>query len=213
MSLGLWILAWLSFILLISTYKWVHFLLVFLDLGYLTQNHFYSSMHLPASFIISFFNTWVMFNYINVQHFIIYSSVEEHLGHFQFLAITNKAAINIVEKVSLWWSRSTFRYMPRSSIAGSWGRTICSFLIECQIDFQSDCTSFTSTSNVGVFSSLYLASNMLLLEFLMLVIRCKGLFWFAFPWWLKTWITSLRASQSFEISLLRNLCLAEYPIS
>jgi hypothetical protein len=54
----------------------------------------------------------------------IYSSVERHLGYFQLLAITNKAAINIVEHVSLWYSDASFRYMLKSSIAGSSGRTI-----------------------------------------------------------------------------------------
>ena len=33
--------------------------------------------------------------------FCIYSSVEGHLGSFQLLAIINKAAMNIVEHVSL----------------------------------------------------------------------------------------------------------------
>jgi len=38
-SLGLWIVAWLSFILqLISNYKWVHTMFFFLGLGYLTQD-------------------------------------------------------------------------------------------------------------------------------------------------------------------------------
>jgi hypothetical protein len=35
--------------------------------------------------------------------FLIYSSVEEHLGCYQFLAIMNKAAMNILEQVSLWY--------------------------------------------------------------------------------------------------------------
>ena len=34
--------------------------------------------------------------------FFIHLSVEGHLGCFQFLAIMNKAAMNIVEQVSLW---------------------------------------------------------------------------------------------------------------
>ena len=33
--------------------------------------------------------------------FCIHSSVEEHLGSFQFLAIINKADVNIVEHVTL----------------------------------------------------------------------------------------------------------------
>ena len=50
--------------------------------------------------------------------FLTHSSVEEHLGCFQFLDIGNKTAMNIVEQVSLWFGRALFGYMPRSSIAG-----------------------------------------------------------------------------------------------
>jgi hypothetical protein len=48
----------------------------------------------------------------------IHSSVEGHLGCFQFLIITNKAAMNIVEQVSLWDVGASFGYMTRSGIAG-----------------------------------------------------------------------------------------------
>jgi hypothetical protein len=34
--------------------------------------------------------------------FFIHYSTEENLGWFQFLALTNKAGMNIVEQVSLW---------------------------------------------------------------------------------------------------------------
>ena len=43
--------------------------------------------------------------------FFIHSSVEGHLGCFQFLAIMNKAAMNIVEQVSLWDGGASFEYM------------------------------------------------------------------------------------------------------
>jgi hypothetical protein len=46
------------------------------------------------------------------QIFYIHSSVEEHLGCFQFLAIVNMAAMNIVEHVSLLHIRASFEYMP-----------------------------------------------------------------------------------------------------
>ena len=49
----------------------------------------------------------------------MYSSLEGHLGCFQFLAIMNKAAMNIVEQVSLWYGGASFGYMPRSGIAES----------------------------------------------------------------------------------------------
>jgi hypothetical protein len=51
--------------------------------------------------------------------FFIYSSAMGHLGHFQFLAITNKTAIDIVEQVSGWDAGASFGYMPRNDIAGS----------------------------------------------------------------------------------------------
>ena len=50
---------------------------------------------------------------------IFLSSGEGHLGGFQFLGITNKAVINIVEQLSLRDGGVYFVYMPRNDIAGS----------------------------------------------------------------------------------------------
>jgi hypothetical protein len=73
--------------------------------------------------------------------FCIYSSVEEHLGSFQLLAIINKAAVNIVEHVSLFQVGTSSGYMSRSGIAGSSSSTMSNFLRNRQTDFQSGCTS------------------------------------------------------------------------
>ena len=62
------------------------------------------------------------------HNFCIHSSVEGHLGSFQLLAIINKAAMNIVEHVSLLNVRATFEYMHRSGKAGSSGNTMSNFL-------------------------------------------------------------------------------------
>jgi len=51
--------------------------------------------------------------------FCIHSSVEGHLGSFQLLAIINKAAMNIVEHVSLFYVGASFGSMLRKGIAGS----------------------------------------------------------------------------------------------
>jgi hypothetical protein len=56
--------------------------------------------------------------------FCIHSSVEGHLGSFQLLAIINKAAMNIVEHVSLLPVGASSGYMPRRGIAGSSGSTM-----------------------------------------------------------------------------------------
>ena len=68
--------------------------------------------------------------------FCIHSSVEGHLGSFQFLAIINKAAMNIVEHVSFLPVGASSGYMPRRGIAGSSGSTMSNFLRNHQTDFQ-----------------------------------------------------------------------------
>ena len=64
--------------------------------------------------------------------FCIHSSVEGHLGSLQLLAIINKAAMNIVEHVSLLHVGASYEYMPRSGIAGSSGSSMSNFLRNCQ---------------------------------------------------------------------------------
>ena len=68
----------------------------------------------------------------------IHSSVEGHLGSFHLLAIINKAAMNIVEHVSL-LHVGVPGYMPRSGIAGS--SNLSNFLRNHQTDFQSGSTN------------------------------------------------------------------------
>jgi hypothetical protein len=74
--------------------------------------------------------------------FCIHSSVEGHLGSCQFLAIINKAAMNIVEHVSFLHVGAHSGYVPRSGIAS--GNTMSNFLRNRQTDFQSGCTSLHS---------------------------------------------------------------------
>ena len=76
--------------------------------------------------------------------FCIHSSTEGHLGSFQVLAIINKAAMNIVDHVSLLHVGESSGYRPRNGIAGSFGSTTSNFLRNCQTDFQSSCTSLQS---------------------------------------------------------------------
>ena len=55
-SLGLWIVVWVSCDLwLISTYQWVHTMYVLLGLGYFTQGDVFQFIHLPAKFMMSLF--------------------------------------------------------------------------------------------------------------------------------------------------------------
>jgi hypothetical protein len=54
----------------------------------------------------------------------IHSSVEGQLGSFQLLAIINRAAMNIVEHVSLLHVGASSGYMPKSGIVGFSGSTM-----------------------------------------------------------------------------------------
>ena len=80
-----------------------------------------------------------------MHHFsCIHSSVEGHLGSFQFLAIINKAAMNIVEHVFLLQVGRSSRYIPRRGIAGSSSSIMSNFLRNRQTDFQSGYTTLQS---------------------------------------------------------------------
>ena len=58
--------------------------------------------------------------------------------------MTSKAAMNIVEHMSLWHDWASFGYIPKSGITGSWGRLFPNFLRNRHTDFQRGCTSLHS---------------------------------------------------------------------
>ena len=64
--------------------------------------------------------------------FCIHSSVMGHVGCFQLLVITNKAAMNIVEHMPLWHGGAFWGYIPMCGIAGSSGISITNFLRDLQ---------------------------------------------------------------------------------
>ena len=66
------------------------------------------------------------------------------MGSFQFQAIINKSAMNIIEHVFLLHVRESFGYMPRRGIAGSSRSVMSSFLRNHQTDIQSGCTNLHS---------------------------------------------------------------------
>ena len=103
--------------------------------------------------------------------FCIHSSVEGHLGSFQLLAIINKAAMNIVEHVSLLPLGTSSGYMPSRGISGSTGSTMSSFRMNRQTDFQSCCTTLQSHQQWrSVPLSPHPHQHLLLPEFLILAI-------------------------------------------
>ena len=137
--------------------------------------------------------------------FCIHSSFEGHLGSFQPLAIINRAAMNIVEHVSLLPVGTSSGYMPRRGIAGSSGSPMSNFLRNCQTDFQSGCTSLQSHQHPH--------QHLLSPEFLILAILTSV------RWTLQVVLICISlmikdgehffsgASQPFGIPQLRILCL------
>jgi hypothetical protein len=150
--------------------------------------------------------------------FCIHSSVEGHQGSFQLLAIINKAAMNIVEHVSLLQVGTSSMYMPRRQIAESSGSTISNFLRIHQTDFQSGCTSLQSYQQWrSVPLSPHPCPHLLSPKFLILVIL-TGVRWkrrvvlICISLMTKDIEHFLGASQPFSIPQLKILCLALYPI-
>ena len=81
------------------------------DLTYLTQDDILKFFPFPYKIYDALvFSNWIVFHYI-YHIFSIHFLVKGYLGCFQFLAIMNKAAMNIVEKVSLWQDEMSFGYM------------------------------------------------------------------------------------------------------
>ena len=103
---------------------------------------FSSSIQLPVKVMMSLFKIDECYFIVQMNHiFCIHFCVMGHIGCFQLLPITNKAAMNIVEYLTLGHGRPSFGYTPKSGIVGSSSRSISNFLRNLQIDFQSGCTS------------------------------------------------------------------------
>ena len=107
--------------------------------------HAYSfGTRLPYSEWFSKFRIYIYLNSIPLCRCITFSLsvllVEVHLSYFQFLAIVNKAAINIVEQVSLWNGAPSSELCVQEWYIWVQVRTIPSFLR----NFQSDCTILLS---------------------------------------------------------------------
>jgi hypothetical protein len=105
--------------------------------------------------------------------FLIYSSVLGHLGCYHCLGIVNNGAINMRVQVSvLYPDVHSFRYMPMSSITGSYGSSSFSFLRNRHTDFHSGCTNLHSHEEcVRVpFSSQHSQQHLLLFVFLIIAI-------------------------------------------
>lgn len=66
------------------------------------------------------------------------------MGCLQFLPIMDTGTKNIVEHMPLWYGGIYFRYISRNSTTGYSGTSIYNYLRNCQIDFQSSCTSLQS---------------------------------------------------------------------
>ena len=109
--------------------------------------------------------------------FWILSSIEGHLGSFQLLTIINKAAMNIMEHVSLLHARESFGYMSRRGIAGSLEVSCPVFWGTARLISKVVVPSYNPTSSGGVFLFLYILANTCLSPGFLILAILTGVSW------------------------------------
>ena len=86
-------------------------------------------------------HSFLLVNSVSLYGYVIlfiYSSADDHLNCFHFLAIMNNAAVNIHVQVLVWsYVFISLGQISMSGIAGSYGRYTFNFLRNIQNIFQS----------------------------------------------------------------------------
>ena len=150
--------------------------------------------------------------------FCIHSYVDGHLGPFYILAIINRAAVNIVEHVSLLQVGTSSGYMLWSGIAGSSGRTISNILRNWKINFQSVFLSLLSYQQwrsvpLSPHPCLHLLSpEIFILAILIGKICSLRVFLICISLMTKNIEHFFRCFSAIQYSSVEILCLALYPI-
>jgi hypothetical protein len=123
--------------------------------------------------------------------FCVNSSIKAHLRSFKILAVINKVDMNIVEHVFYYPLEHVLDICPREVLLDN-PLVICPvFWATARLISRMVEPACNPTSRRGVFLFLHILAsicchlNFWFLTFWLVWGAISGLFWFAFPWWLK----------------------------
>lgn len=118
------------------------------ELGSLHLMWYFPFSTISFKFVIFFYyKSWIKFQCVNTDHFIVQSAGDRHLSWFHLLVIVNQAETSMDLHISLWWDVEFLGWMPRSGTTGFCDISIFSFIRKLYRNFHNHVLFYIPTNS------------------------------------------------------------------